>query len=107
MLTLLLMLLLLGPPCIKRDANGAILRSWSVTHQFKVLTGYPNGRPGYVIDHVIPLCACGPDSVVNLAWERYDSSLVKDRTEVRVCRALALWAGPSVDSVPLDPLTNR
>lgn len=39
----------------QRDANGRIKRSHSATYQFKVQTGFRHGRPGYVIDHIIPL----------------------------------------------------
>src|SRR5206468_1805206 len=35
-----------------RDANGRINRSESARHAFEVQTGYPKGRPGYVVDHI-------------------------------------------------------
>lgn len=91
---IMILLTLVGPPCIKRDSHGRILRNPSVIKAFERATGYPNGRPGYVVDHVIPLCACGPDSVGNLQWQREDSSLVKDHREVTVCKALEAWATP-------------
>ena len=47
-------------PCA-RDGQGHIARSREATDEFKRMTGYPHGRPGYVIDHVIPLCHSGPD----------------------------------------------
>lgn len=37
-----------------RDARGRIQRSAAARHAFARQTGYPNGRPGYVIDHIIP-----------------------------------------------------
>ena len=49
-----------------RDAHGHIARSREAADAFKRMTGYPHGRPGYVIDHIIPLAtsllptgACG------------------------------------------------
>src|SRR5262245_25729378 len=36
---------------VKRDANGRIERSESAKRQFMKQTGYPKGRPGYVVDH--------------------------------------------------------
>jgi hypothetical protein len=63
-------------------------RSSTETARFKRLTGYAS-RPGYVVDHIVPLCACGRDSVSNMQWQRRDSSLVKDKWELQMCRALA------------------
>lgn len=44
--------------------------------------------PGYVIDHIIPLCAGGPDALGNLQWQTRADSLLKDREDRRQCRAL-------------------
>ena len=43
---------------------------------------------GYVIDHVVPLCAGGPDEPSNMQWQTHADSLVKDRAERRQCAAL-------------------
>lgn len=52
-------------------------------------TGLHRGScPGYVIDHVRPLCAGGPDARSNMQWQARAESLVKDREERRECRAL-------------------
>jgi hypothetical protein len=32
-------------------------------------TGYPHGRPGYVVDHVIPLKRGGADAPWNMQWQ--------------------------------------
>jgi hypothetical protein len=43
-------------------------------------TGQRRGScPGYVIDHVIPLCAGGPDRPSNMRWQGLAESKVKDR----------------------------
>ena len=53
-------------------------------------TGERRGKcPGYVIDHVVPLCAGGADAVVNMQWQEYRESLVKDADERRLCRSLS------------------
>ena len=44
-----------------RDSHGHIARSQQAKEQFMRVTGYPHGRPGYVIDHVIPLKRGGAD----------------------------------------------
>jgi hypothetical protein len=43
---------------VVRDENGRIQRSAAARHAFARHTGFPNGRPGYMIDHILPL-ACG------------------------------------------------
>lgn len=55
---------------------------------FKRLSGYPKGRPGYVVDHIVPLCACGDDAPYNMQWQPYKESLVKDRFEREMCASL-------------------
>lgn len=44
--------------------------------------------PGYVRDHIVPLCAGGRDAVDNLQWQERAASLAKDRAERALCRAL-------------------
>lgn len=52
-------------------------------------TGERRGRcPGYVIDHVVPLCAGGPDDPANMQWQMVADAKVKDRGEKRQCRAI-------------------
>ena len=45
-----------------RDSHGHIARSEQSKEQFMRETGYPRGRPGYVVDHVIPLKRGGADA---------------------------------------------
>jgi len=44
-------------------------------------TGYPHGRPGYVVDHIIPLECGGADSPSNMQWQTIAEANAKDRTE--------------------------
>ncbi len=64
-------------------------RSSSVRHRFMRQTGYPHGRPGYVIDHIVPLCAGGADAVGNMQWQTRADARVKDRQERALCRRVA------------------
>jgi len=51
-------------------------------------TGKTTGKcPGYLVDHVWPLCAAGADSPVNMQWQTYDAAHAKDQWERRLCRA--------------------
>ena len=49
-------------------------------------TGKPRGScPGYVIDHVQPLCAGGQDRPSNMQWQTIADGKAKDRIERRQC----------------------
>jgi hypothetical protein len=43
--------------------------------------------PGYVVDHIVPLCAGGADAASNLQWQDRRESHVKDGQERRLCAA--------------------
>jgi len=52
-------------------------------------TGKSRGAcPGYVIDHVIPLCAGGADAPSNMQWQTIAAGKAKDVLERRECAAL-------------------
>ena len=49
-------------------------------------TGKTRGAcPGYVVDHVIPLCAGGPDHHSNMQWQTVADAKIKDAEERRMC----------------------
>lgn len=83
-------LCLLSCPLDAAECTKATLRPrrTAVLTEFKKITGYPNGRPGFRIDHISPLCACGDDAVYNLQWQTLAASLEKDRFERQMCAAL-------------------
>lgn len=66
---------------VQRDAKGRIERSSTAREQFKRMTGYPHGRPGYVIDHIIPLKRGGCDCPENMQWQTIAEAKAKDRWE--------------------------
>jgi hypothetical protein len=70
----------------KRNAHGRIARSEAAKRQFEVQTGYPHGRPGYVVDHVIPLACGGADVPSNMQWQTVETAKLKDKTERVGCR---------------------
>jgi len=63
-------------------------RSAAVRREFMKKSGHPNGWAGHVVDHVVPLCAGGPDAVENMQWQRADVALQKDRYEKALCQAM-------------------
>jgi hypothetical protein len=44
--------------------------------------------PGFVVDHIVPLCAGGADHPQNMQWQTVAAAKAKDREEHAQCRAL-------------------
>jgi len=79
---------------LARDSAGRIKRSAAAVVAFKKANPCPaNGHtsgicPGYIVDHVKPLCACGEDKPSNMQWQTLADSKAKDRLEDKQCAAL-------------------
>ena len=69
-----------------RTTSGRIARSEAAKHQFEAQTGYPHGRPGYVVDHIVPLACGGADALSNMQWQTIAEGKAKDKTERIGCR---------------------
>src|SRR5262249_35140777 len=54
---------------VGRDAKGRIRRSAEAKDTFMRQTGYPHGRSGYVVDHIVPLACGGADVPGNMQWQ--------------------------------------
>lgn len=49
-------------------------------------TGLRHGKcPGWVVDHIVPLCAGGADAPGNMKWQVVREAKIKDRKERRQC----------------------
>lgn len=66
---------------VARDNNGKIKRSPEARYQFMKQTGYPKGRKGYVIDHIVPLKKGGCDCPSNMQWQTKEAAKQKDKWE--------------------------
>ena len=64
-----------------RDSNGRIARSEAAKKEFMASTGYPHGRPGWVVDHIDPLKRGGADSPSNMQWQTKADAAAKDKWE--------------------------
>ncbi len=64
-----------------RDSHGHIARSEAAKEEFKASTGYPHGRRGYVVDHIIALKRGGADSPSNMQWQTKAEAAAKDKWE--------------------------
>ena len=77
-----------------RHDSGRIVRSAWSRSQFRAATPCPSSGetfgscPGYVVDHVVPLCACGPDYAPNMQWQTTADARAKDKVERKQCREL-------------------
>lgn len=73
-------------------ATACEARSYKARAEFQRLnpcpaTGLKRGKcPGYIIDHIIPLCAKGPDHPSNMQWQTTAEAKEKDKEERRQCR---------------------
>jgi len=70
---------------VQRDEKGRIKRSSSSRYEFMKSTGYKNGRPGYVVDHIIPLACGGSDTPNNMQWQTIEEGKAKDKWERKHC----------------------
>jgi len=69
-----------------RDSRGRIKRSEAAKVDFMRQTGYPHGRPGYVVDHIMPLACGGADAPSNMQWQTVAEAKAKDKVERLSCR---------------------
>ena len=64
-----------------RDSKGRFIRSDAAKSTFLKQSGYPKGRPGYVVDHIVPLACGGADTPSNMQWQTVAAAKAKDKTE--------------------------
>jgi hypothetical protein len=64
-----------------RDRHGHIQRDAHAKQEVMNHTGYPYGRPGYVVDHIVPLDKGGCDCPANMPWQTIDAAKAKDQWE--------------------------
>ena len=48
-------------------------------------TGYGSGRPGYLVENIVPLACGGPDIPSNMQWRTVAVAKAKDRIERKGC----------------------
>jgi len=71
---------------VGRTTTGRIVRSENAKRRFERQSGFPKGRPGYVVDHVKPLACGGADVPSNMQWQTIAAAKAKDKTERAGCR---------------------
>ena len=76
-------------PNVTRDSYGRIERSEAQRDAFKRANSCPStGKssgpcPGYIIDHVIPLCKGGPDLPANMKYQTTADAKAKNKVECK------------------------
>lgn len=75
------------PDAYATDRNPAVRAAFMRQHPCPSTGKRIGACPGYVVDHVIPLCIGGPDSVRNMQWQTREDALEKDKLEWKQCRA--------------------
>jgi hypothetical protein len=82
------LLLAVALPCAGVERSHAERHAFVVRHPCPS-TGMPSGScPGWIVDHIIPLCAGGPDKRTNMQWQTVSDAKAKDREEYKQCRQL-------------------
>ena len=64
------------------------VRAFRKDHPCPLTGGIRGACPGWVVDHIMPLCAGGPDHPRNMQWQAKSESLKKDKLEWELCRHL-------------------
>jgi hypothetical protein len=75
-----------APGALPTTPNGSIKRSEAAKGAFERQSGYPHGRPGYVVDHIKPLACGGADDPSNMQWQTIEEAKAKDKTERIGCK---------------------
>jgi len=70
----------------KQHRSTAVKNAFKITHPCPANDRRRGPCPGYVIDHIIPLCAGGPDATSNMQWQTIAAGKIKDKTEILSCR---------------------
>jgi hypothetical protein len=83
---ILLLLAVVALPCDAVERSHAERSAFVVRHPCPS-TGMPTGScPGWIVDHIIPLCAGGPDKRTNMQWQTVVDAKAKDVDERKLCK---------------------
>lgn len=83
----LLAVLLAGEAAARQPRSAAARYGFAKAHACPATGAHRLPCPGWVIDHVVPLCAGGEDAPANMQWQTVEAAREKDREEQRTCRA--------------------
>jgi len=84
-------LILLALAMLAADAaarSAAEVRAFKHEHPCPATGNHRGACPGWIVDHIVPLCAGGADDPGNMQWQTKQDALAKDRQEWRTCRQM-------------------
>ena len=85
---LIALMLLVSIPAFAITRDPAQKAAFKKTHPCPANGSRRGACPGYIVDHIKPLCAGGRDAPDNMQWQTKADALAKDKIEWRECRAL-------------------
>lgn len=68
--------------------SAAAVAAFKREHPCPVTTSTRGPCPGWIVDHVEPLCAGGADGPRNMQWQPVIEAKAKDKQEWAQCRAI-------------------
>jgi hypothetical protein len=71
------------PPPVERLR---LQRSVAARQAFERQSGYANGRPGYIVEYIVPLSCGGTDTPRNMEWLTLAEARAKNRLQRSSCR---------------------
>jgi len=87
LITLTLVLAVAPPLASAKTHRDPTQRAVFMQHHPCPSTGKTRGRcPGYIVDHIKPLCAGGADHPSNMQWQTAEQAKNKDRLEREQCK---------------------
>jgi hypothetical protein len=83
-----LSLLAFGSQAVDAVSPGAVAQAeFQRLHPCPANDARAGSCPGYVIEHVVPLCLGGPDVAYNLRWQTVDEAKMNEVRDTRRCPA--------------------
>jgi len=64
-------------------------RSRAAKRTFQIETGYPKGRPGYVVEYRVPLACGGADAPYNMQWQTKADGKAQAKRDRKRCKKQA------------------
>jgi hypothetical protein len=88
LLLALLLIAFVSPVEARTARSRETVREFERTHPCPTPGPGTCAAKGWIVDHIVPLCANGPDSPENMQYQRKDDAAAKDKLEWAECRAL-------------------
>jgi hypothetical protein len=86
--TFFVLALLLTTSCAAQARDRAQVRAFRKDNPCPATDKTSGACSGFVVDHIVPLCAGGRDHPSNMQWQSRADSLIKDNDERRLCAGL-------------------